>query len=161
MMTYDFTPFYRSTIGFDRMAHLLENVARLSEVENNYPPYNIEAAGDDHYRLTLAVAGFSEDDISIEVHDNTLEISGGVVNEDDNTHYLHQGIASRTFTKQLRLADHVKVETAWMDNGLLTIDLIREVPEEMKPRKIAISQGTPKNILSKAKKLLGNENKAA
>lgn len=160
MMTFDFSPFYRSTIGFDRMARMLENTSRISEIDNGYPPYNIEANGEDHYRVTIAVAGFSEDDLSVEVRENSLYVAG---QREDNeaTKFLHQGIAGRAFKRQFRLADHVKVENAWLDNGLLTVDLVRELPEAMKPRSISITNGAPKNIVDKAKKLLSTEKEAA
>jgi len=163
MMTYDFTPFYRSTIGFDRMAQILEKMQRASDVDNGYPPYNIEAAAEDHYRVTVAVAGFEASALNIEVRENTLHISGQKVGEgkDDRAQYLHRGIASRTFSKQFRLTDDVKVENAWLDNGLLTVDLVREVPEEMKPKQIAIKGGAPIDLVSRAKKLLGSDQEAA
>jgi molecular chaperone IbpA len=161
MMTFDFSPFYGSTIGFDRAARLLENANRVSDIDNGYPPYNIEAVGEDHYRVTVAVAGFAEGDIDIEVRENTLYVAGQHETEKAGGQYLHRGIAGRPFKRQFRLADHVKVENAWLDNGLLTVDLVRELPEAMKPRSIAITNGTPKAIADKAKTLLGGEKKAA
>ncbi len=161
MVTFDFSPFYRSTIGFDRMARLLENASRLSEVDNGYPPYNIEAAGEDRYRVTLAVAGFSLDELTVEMRENALYVSGQKQEEGDSARYLHRGIAGRSFGKSFRLADHVRVENAWLDNGLLTIDLVREVPEEMKPRRISIETGAPQSLVSRAKKLLGSDRNAA
>ena len=161
MMTYDFTPFYRSTIGFDRMARFLEHATRVADVDSGYPPYNIEAVGDEHYRVTLAVAGFSRDELDLQVREDTLHVAGRQTDEAAEPNFLHQGIASRSFQKQFRLADHVKVENAWLDNGLLTIDLVREIPEEMKPRSIPIATSAPKAVISKAKKLLSGENKAA
>jgi molecular chaperone IbpA len=161
MMSYDFSPFYRSTIGFDRMAQFLENASRLHEVDNGYPPYNIESVEDDRYRVTIAVAGFAQDELEIEVRENVLYILGHKNDEADDRQYLHRGIAGRAFKRQFRLADHVKVEDAALDNGLLTVDLVREVPEAMKPRTIPISTGTPKTIVSKAKKLLSGDSEAA
>ena len=161
MMTYDFSPFYRSTIGFDRMAQFLENAARVPDIDNVYPPYNIEAVGEDHYRVTIAVAGFKPDDLDIEVRENVLYVSGQKKEEAGDTQFLHRGIAGRAFQRQFRLADHVKVEDAALDNGLLTVDLVREVPEAMKPRTIPISTGLPKDIASKSKKLLGGKQEAA
>ena len=163
MMTYDFSPFYRSTIGFDRMAQLLEKMQRASDVDNGYPPYNIESAGEDHYRVTVAVAGFASSELDIEVRENTLHISGQKTRDGKNNggQYLHQGIASRSFGKEFRLADHVKVENAWLDNGLLTVDLVRKVPEEMKPKQIAINGGAPVDLISRAEKLLGSDQEAA
>ena len=161
MMTFDFSPFYRSTIGFDRLAQFLENASRVSELDNGYPPYNIEAIGEDHYRVTIAVAGFSQDDLDIEVRENVLYISGRKKDETDDQQFLHQGIAGRAFKRQFRLADHVKVEDAALDKGLLTVDLVREIPEAMKPRTIPITTGAPKTIVSKAKKLLSGEKDVA
>lgn len=161
MVTFDFSPFYRSTIGFDRMARLLENSARLTDIDNGFPPFNIEASGEDRYRVTLAVAGFSLDELDVAVQENALRISGQKREETEGVQYLHRGIAGRSFDKTFRLADHVKVDSAWLDNGLLTIDLVREVPEEMKPRSIAINAGAPQGVVSRAKKLLGNEKHAA
>ena len=161
MITHDFSPFYRSTIGFDRMARLLENVSRVAETDNGYPPYNIEAVGDDHYRVTIAVAGFVTQDLDLQVSDNTLFVSGQKKDEASDAEYLHRGIAARAFKKQFRLADYVKVENAWLDNGLLTIDLVRELPEEMKPRRIEITKSAPREIVSNVKKLLTGGTKAA
>jgi molecular chaperone IbpA len=161
MMTFDFSPFYRSTIGFDRMAQFLENASRASEIDNGYPPFNIESVGDDHYRVTIAVAGFTQDELEIEVRENVLHVSGRKDDEPQDRQYLHRGIAGRAFQRQFRLADHVKVEDAALDNGLLTVDLVREILEALKPRTIPISTGAPKTIVSKAKKLLGGDQEAA
>jgi len=161
MIAFDFSPFYRSTIGFDRMAQFLENASRATEIDNGYPPYNIEAVGEDRYRVTIAVAGFAQEDLEIEVKENVLYVSGNKDEGTEDRQYLHQGIAGRAFRRQFRLADHVKVEDAALDNGLLTVDLVREVPEAMKPRTIPISTGTPKTIVSKAKKLLSGDKEAA
>lgn len=161
MVTFDFSPFYRSTIGFDRMAQLLENAARVAEIDSGYPPYNIEAAGEDHYRVTVAVAGFAEDELEVQVRENTLYVAGEKKDEANGAQYLHRGIAGRSFRKQFRLADHVRVEDAWLDNGLLTIELVRELPEAMKPRRIEITAGAPRGLVSRARKLLGSEAKAA
>lgn len=154
MVRFDLTPYYRSSIGFDRMARMLENATRVSEVDNGYPPYNIEQLGDDEYRLTLAVAGFSEDDIAIEVRDNVLHVEGRQGEEEEDRKFLHKGIAGRAFAKKFNLADHVKVDNAWLNNGVLTVDLVREIPEEMKPRTIKITSGQPKTVLGKARELL-------
>ena len=129
MIAFDFSPFYRSTIGFDRTAQFLENASRASEIDNGYPPYNIESVGEDRYRVTIAVAGFSSEDLEIEVKENVLYVSSRKDDETKDSQYLHQGIAVRAFHRQFRLADHVKVEDAALDNGLLTVDLVREVPE--------------------------------
>jgi molecular chaperone IbpA len=140
MTTYDFSPLFRSTIGFDRLTQLLDT-AWQSDSDNGYPPYNIETVGEDHYRLTLAVAGFGEDDLEIEQHENTLTVVGNKVDTNQNVSYLHRGIAGRPFKRQYRLADFVEVENAKLENGLLVIDLMRRVPDAMKPRKIAIGHG--------------------
>lgn len=161
MVTFDFSPFYRSTIGFDRMAQFLENAARVAEVDNGYPPYNIESVGEDRYRVTIAVAGFDKNELEIEVHENVLYVSGHRKDETGDRQFLHRGIAGRDFRRQFRLADYVRVEDAALDNGLLTIDLVRELPEAMKPRTVPITSGAPKSIVSKAKKMLGSEKKAA
>jgi molecular chaperone IbpA len=161
MVGFDFSPFYRTTVGFDQMARALENVAAHRTAEDGFPPYDIEAVGEDHYRLTFAVAGFTRDDLSIEVKENELHVSGARKDPESETAFLHRGIAGRSFRKQLRLADHVQVENAWLENGLLIIDLVRELPEAMKPRTIAISSGEPKEIKSKVKSLLGSHKENA
>ena len=136
---FDFSPLYRSSIGFDRVFDLLENASRTPSVDN-WPPYDIARTGEDAYRITMAVAGFGQDELSI-VHElNMLVVSGERIAE-DNGDYLHRGIAGRPFERRFELADHVKVTGAGLVNGLLTIDLQREIPEEMKPRKIEIGGG--------------------
>lgn len=137
MRTFDFSPLYRSTVGFDRMASLLD--AAASETGNAYPPYNIERTGDSSYRITMAVAGFSESDVSIEAQQNKLTVTGGKEVDDEQVNYLHRGIATRNFQRQFELADYVEVKSAALENGLLHIDLAREIPEAMKPRSIAIN----------------------
>jgi molecular chaperone IbpA len=139
---FDFTPLSRTGIGFDRMLDLLDEVAR--EPADNYPPYNIEKIGEDAYRLTLAVAGFTPEELSITAAPNLLVIAGGKAGRgemSEEKEYLHQGIATRPFERQFTLDDHVKVAGASLNQGLLTIDLVREVPEAMKPRRIAIANG--------------------
>ncbi|MEQ9143390.1 MAG: Hsp20 family protein [Parvibaculaceae bacterium] len=139
MRTYDFSPLYRSTVGFDRLASLLD-AAASDTGQNGYPPYNIERTGETAYRITMAVAGFSEEDISIEAQQNKLTITGKKeAAEDENTRYLHRGIATRSFQRQFDLADYVEVKAATLENGLLHVDLAREIPEAMKPRQIEIS----------------------
>lgn len=137
MRHYDLTPLYRTTVGFDRVFDLLDNLGK-SEA-GGYPPYNIERLDENDYRITLAVAGFSEADLDIEVRENTLTVSGRKPDGEDGRTFLHQGIAARSFERRFELAEHVKVEGARLANGLLNIDLKREIPEAMKPRKIAIS----------------------
>jgi len=140
MTTFDFSPLFRHTIGFDRMAQMLDHSTRVENV-NSYPPYNIETRGENHYRITMAVAGFSQDEIDIEFEKNTLTVSGRKSEETaaSSSEYLYQGIANRAFKRSFKLADHIKVSDASMENGLLHINLELEIPEEMKPRKISIS----------------------
>jgi molecular chaperone IbpA len=130
----DFTPFYKSSIGFDRMFDLLENASLNAE---NWPPYNIVKLGEDAYRIEIVVAGFAEDDLTISHEANMLMVNGAK-SEDEEVQYLHQGLAVRPFARKFELADHVLVEGAKLENGLLVINLRREIPEEMKPRRIAI-----------------------
>lgn len=139
MRTFDLTPFYRSTVGFDRLFNLLDQGGFDSAP--GYPPYNIERTGEDAYRISMAVAGFSEDEISIEAHRNVLTVKGERSEEknSEGAELLYRGIASRSFERRFQLADHVEVVGATLKNGLLHIDLKRNIPEEMKPRKIAIT----------------------
>jgi molecular chaperone IbpA len=143
MRTYDFSPLWRSTIGFDRLFDLVEAAQRTTE--DNYPPYNIERIGDDHYQIALAVAGFTPNEISVTAEQNVLTVEG-TKTEKTSHDYLYQGISARPFRRQFSLADYVKVTSASFDSGLLRIDLVREVPEAMKPRKIAINGGSPKTV---------------
>lgn len=138
MTTFDFSPLFRSTVGFDRMQRLVEAAAR-SEEANGYPPYNIEKLEENAYRITMAVAGFSEDDLDIEVRDGVLFVTGKQPEPVEERSFLYRGIAGRAFRRTFQLADHVKVQGAALENGLLHIELAREVPEAMKPRKIAIN----------------------
>ena len=143
MLNYDFTPLSRSFIGFDRMANLIDNAAKLG-TNGAYPPYNIAQFGEDKYRIELAVAGFGEDDLSLETNESVLTVTGTKAANDENAEngeYLHRGIAERGFERRFQLADHVIVTGASLENGLLRIDLKRELPEAMKPRKIAINDG--------------------
>jgi len=142
MDRFDFSPLFRSTIGFDRFARMVDAATRFDGTANSYPPYNIESTGEDAYRLTMAVAGFGRDEIDITVHENSLVISGKGQKEDEQAQgrYLHRGIARRAFERRFSLADHIKVVGASMDNGLLHVDLVREVPEEAKPRQIKIGE---------------------
>ena len=134
--TFDFTPLFRSGVGFDHLFDLLENANRVTTIEN-WPPYDIAKTGDDSYRITMAVAGFAQEDLSITQQPHLLLVAGQR-SGDDQAQYLHRGIAGRGFERRFELADHVKVTSAAMENGLLTIDLAREIPEEMKPRRIEI-----------------------
>lgn len=138
MRTYnlDLTPLFRSTVGFDRMGRLLDTA--FNSEAPSYPPYNIEKVADDQYRVTMAVAGFDESDLDITQNNNTLIVTGEQEKDEAESRYLHRGIATRAFQRQFELADHVNVIDASLENGLLVIELKREVPEELKPRKIAI-----------------------
>lgn len=154
MMTYDFSPLFRSAIGFDRIAKMLEDVADQSVP--GYPPYNIEKLNEDAYRITLAVAGFAEDELTVESRENTLVIAGAKKAGEEETNYLHRGIATRDFVRSFRIADHVKVVNALFDNGLLHVELVRELPEAMKPRTIEVKAGRP-SALEKAKQFLSGD----
>lgn len=161
MTRFDFSPLFRSTVGFDRLMRLLEDSSQWAETNNSYPPYNIEKSDDDHYRITLAVAGFSEQDLSIVFQENALVVEGQRKEAENSAELLYRGIAGRSFKRQFQLADHVRVVGAALDNGLLTIDLVREVPEALKPRKITISAGTPDSIEAPESKLIEGEKAAA
>lgn len=137
MRNFDFAPLYRSAIGFDRLAQLFDDAAR-TESQPAYPPYNIELTGEDKYQITMAVAGFDRSEIDIETERDTLKITGRKAREEGTRNFLHRGIAARNFEHTFRLADHVRVVGAKLDNGLLNIELQREIPEALKPRKIAI-----------------------
>lgn len=141
-MRLDLTPYRRSTIGFDRLFDMLETNAQRQAAEN-YPPFNLERVADDRYRITLAVAGFARDDIEITAQQNLLLVSGKKDAATDNANFLHLGIANRSFERRFELADFVFVEDARLNDGLLVIDLVREVPEAMKPKKIGIKTGAP------------------
>lgn len=145
MRHMDLSPFYRSTVGFDRLFSMLDSLTS-PESTQTYPPYNIERTGEDAYRISIAVAGFSEDDITIEVHRGELTVQGERRSENasEQREVLYQGIAERRFIRRFKLADHVEVTGAELRNGLLHIDLVREVPEEMKPRRIAIAAAPAK-----------------
>lgn len=138
MDRFDFSPLFRSTIGFDRLARLVDTATRVDSTALSYPPYNIEKTAEDSYRLTMAVAGFARDELDITVQENTLVISGKAQGEDEAGRYLHRGIARRAFERRFSLADHIKVTGASLDNGLLHVDLVREIPEAAKPRTINI-----------------------
>jgi len=150
MRAFDYSPLYRSTVGFDRLFSMLDNMAQ-PDTTQSYPPYNIERTGEDAYRITMAVAGFSEADISIEAKESTLTITAEKEAEESDNEILFQGIAARAFERRFQLADHVEVKNASLENGLLHIDLKREVPEAMKPRKIEIGK-SPKQIEGKKSK---------
>lgn len=139
MSRFDFSPLYRSAIGFDRLASLMENAASGAS-NNGYPPYNIELLSENQYRISMAVAGFARQDLDITSHENTLMVKGHKEQEQEARNYLYQGIAERGFERRFQLADHIKVVGADLENGLLHIDLVREVPEAAKPRTIAIGK---------------------
>lgn len=140
MRNFDLAPLYRSTVGFDRMAGLMDQLMAGDTAQPTYPPYNIEKTGDDSYRISIAVAGFGEDDLNLEVKEGQLTVTARKVADETATKpvYLHRGIAERGFERRFQLADHVRVAGADLVNGLLHIDLVREVPEALKPRTIAI-----------------------
>jgi len=143
MRTFDFAPLYRSTIGFDHLTSLLDAVAQREQSQPSYPPYNIELLTKDQYRITMAVAGFVESEVQIQSERQTLTVKGKKSEDGKERNYLHQGIAGRNFERVFQLADHVKVTGATLENGLLNIDLVREIPEIMKPRQIAINGKAP------------------
>ena len=138
MRTYDLTPLYRSAIGFDRLASLLEQRA---DSQPSYPPYNIELVSEDKYRIVMAIAGFDRSEVEIVAERDSLQITGRKLKDEVQRTFLHRGIAARDFEQRFQLANHVKVTTASFDNGMLTIELVREVPEALKPRRIAIDGG--------------------
>ena len=150
MRTFDMTPFFRSSIGFDRLLNQLDSIARAGDV-STYPPYNIEKMGEDTYRLTMAVAGFSRDELGIEIKDIQMTVTGRNDKDDGGERrYLHRGIAERVFERRFNLADYMQVVGADLENGLLHIELKRELPEAMKPRKIEIAVNDKKAIERKA-----------
>jgi len=144
MRNLDLTPLFHSTVGFDRLNRMLHTMNRVEDRTPNYPPYDIEKTGDDAYRISMAVAGFAEADIELTQHENALTIKSAAVTPEKTetpTKLLHQGIARRSFERTFELADYIKVTNATLENGLLHVELVREVPEEMKPRRIQIQNG--------------------
>ena len=146
MDRFDFSPLFRSTIGFDRLTRLVDAATRVDNSALAYPPYNIEKTGEDAYRLTMAVAGFSPEELDITGQENTLLVTGKAKKEQEDSNYLHRGIARRAFERRFSLADHIKVVGASLVNGMLHVDLTREVPEASKPRKIQIGTGQPEQV---------------
>lgn len=146
MHSLDFAPLYRATVGFDQIADLMDRVLATETGQSTYPPYNIEKTDDDSYRISIAVAGFSEDDLTVEVRENALIIAAKKAEQGEKA-YLHRGIATRAFERRFHLADHVVVTGASHENGMLNIDLKREVPEALKPRRIAIQTANGSNVL--------------
>lgn len=158
MSRFDFTPYRRNTVGFDRLFDVLENAARQNSGDN-YPPFNIERRGDDEYRITLAVAGFKPGDLDITAQQNLLTVKGIRPDDEQEGDFLHVGIAQRGFERRFELADFVRVDDAKLEDGLLVIDLLREVPEAMKPKKITIGGDRPKTI--EADSQASNDDQAA
>jgi len=150
MNSLDFSPLFRSTIGFDRLMRLVDATAQIDGNVPSYPPYNIEATGDNAYRLTMAVAGFAPEELDVTAKEGALVVTGKAQKDDEKARYLHRGIARRAFERRFQLADHIRVAGASLDNGLLHVDLLREVPEALKPRKIEIGAGKPQVIEQKA-----------
>ena len=143
MRPIDFAPFYRSTVGFDRLLDLVDSVTGLDQASPGYPPYNIERLGENDYRITMAVAGFAQDELRVDVKEQTLSVTGAKKADEKDRQYLHRGIAARNFERRFQLADHVEVRGAELQDGLLHIELVRNVPERLKPRTIAIGTGKP------------------
>lgn len=140
MRNFDLAPLYRATVGFDQLAEMMDRVLSADVNQSTYPPYNIEKTDDDSYRISVAVAGFSADELSVEVRDGALIVSARKAESDENRTFLHRGIATRAFERKFQLADHVKVTGASHADGMLHIDLAREVPEALKPRRIEIAR---------------------
>jgi molecular chaperone IbpA len=162
MRTLDLSPLFRSTVGFDRMTSLLETATRMdTNAANTYPPYNIERQSEDAYRISMAVAGFTLDDLEIEVQDQAVTVRGRQSDahsaDDENTTYLHRGIATRAFERRFHLADHIRVSGAKLEHGLLHVELVREVPEALRPRMIEIASGA--DARSAAKVIEGETSK--
>ena len=147
MTTIDLTPLYRSSVGFDNLASLLEGAFRSDQPPVGYPPYNIEAMDDNHYAITLAVAGFNQDELDIQVEGGILTVHGKKNEDTQNRNYLYQGIAARSFERKFNLAEHVEITGANLRNGLLTIGLVREIPEAMRPKRISIDMDSDTKTL--------------
>jgi molecular chaperone IbpA len=143
MRTFDLSPLYRATVGFDQIADLMDRVLASDVAAPNYPPYNIEKLGDDAWRISVAVAGFSESELSVELRENALIVAARKTEDDAARRYLHRGIATRAFERRFHLADHVRVTGATHADGMLHIDLAREVPEALRPRRIEIARAVP------------------
>ena len=144
MRTFDLSPLFRASVGFDNLARALDAATRLDDSHFSYPPYNITKAGEDAYRITFAVAGFGENDLDVQLENNTLTVRGKVAADSDAATYLYRGLAGRSFERKFELANHIQVSQARIENGLLHIDLKREVPEALKPRRIAIGSAPEK-----------------
>ncbi|HMQ41057.1 MAG TPA: Hsp20 family protein [Paracoccus sp. (in: a-proteobacteria)] len=147
MRSFDRAPLYRASVGFDRMADLMDRVLSADSATQSYPPYNIEKTGENAYRISVAVAGFSADDLTVELRDGAVVVSAKKAEEDEGRSFLHRGIATRAFERRFALAEHIRVEGASHQDGMLHIDLVREVPEALKPRQIAIDRvDSPKRV---------------
>ena len=140
MRSYDFTPLYRATVGYDRIADLMDRVLSSDVAQPGYPPYNIEKTAEDAYRISIAVAGFTADDLTVEVRDGALHVAARKTADDAGRNFLHRGIATRAFERRFALADHVRVTGAAHEHGMLHLDLVRETPEALKPRRIEIAR---------------------
>lgn len=161
MRTIDFSPLYRSVVGFDRLATLLEAATKAENI-SGYPPYNIETVGDDAYRVEIAVAGFRPDELFVDVKENVLTVAGRKTANDEGKRYLHRGLAERNFERRFQLADYVVVADAQLSDGLLSISLKRELPESMKPRRIEIGQGGQANVAAQPQgELIEGQSQAA
>jgi molecular chaperone IbpA len=143
MRQFDLSPLFRASVGFDRLSTLLESATRLSDEAASYPPYNIEKRGEDQYRVSVAVAGFTRDELDVNVENGTLTVRGKAKDETEPQTVIYRGIARRAFERRFQLAEHIHVTGANLENGLLSVDLVREVPEAKKPRTIAIGSGVP------------------
>ena len=149
MRGFDFSPLYRSTVGFDRFANMLESVTQFDAAATSYPPYNIEQVAENDYRVSMAVAGFGENDLTLELKEGVLTITGKRAGDEPKSHFLYQGIAGRSFERRFQLADHMEVRGARLEHGLLHVDIVRVIPEEKRARKIAITStaiGQPKLV---------------
>ncbi len=157
MNTFDFSPLFRTMIGFDRLNQALETAMHVDDSSVSYPPYNLEKTGEDAYRITMAVAGFSRDELTVETHENALVISGRKAAAEEPKAYLHRGIAGRNFERRFQLADYVRVSDAHLADGLLHVDLMRELPEAMKPRTIEIQGTNPGSVGAKVKGVIDSK----
>lgn len=155
MRSFDLSPLYRSAIGFDRMANVLDTLTRSEQSQPSYPPYNIELTGEDKYRITMAVAGFAKDELNIEVNQGLLIISAAKSSEEKERNYLYQGIAARGFERRFQLADHVQVLAADYENGLLHIECQKIIPEALKPRRVEIGGENKASMVSSVDNILG------
>jgi molecular chaperone IbpA len=151
MRSYDFAPLYRATVGFDRIADLMDRVLSSDVAQPTYPPYNIEKTAEDAYRISIAVAGFSPEDLTVDVRDGSLHVAARKATDESERNFLHRGIATRTFERRFALADHVRVTGAVHEHGMLHLDLVRETPEALKPRRIEISHAAGATPVLEAK----------